>query len=113
MVRQNAGGIESNGEKPKGISADGNGAPSRPLVADPVLQLPDAKRGEEEALGPAESAHSRQLFNGGILNGILPRAAPAPFGFADATCSLANWEMTGVVHGLPKSSFQASGPGGE
>ena len=75
-----------------------------------MLQLPDAKRGEEQALGPGERAHSGQLFDGGILGGILPGAAPAPFGFAGAACGLADWEMTGVVHGLPKSSFQASEP---
>src|SRR4051812_41729485 len=78
------------------------------LLADSVLKLPDAKRGEQEALSPRKRADGRQFFFAGTANRVLSRATTFPFGFPDAARGFADREMAGVIHGGGKKSFQAS-----
>jgi hypothetical protein len=70
-----------------------------------MLQLPDAKGGEQEAFGAGKRSDSRQLPRLIIPAGGLPRTASARFGFAGAPCGLADWEMTTIIHNQQKSSF--------
>jgi hypothetical protein len=84
----------------------------RELLADPVLELPDAERGEQEALRAGESADGGQFFLNCSRRIVLPRTAPARFAFAGAARGFAYGEMTGIIHADGKSSFQATAPKG-
>jgi hypothetical protein len=75
------------------------------LIADSVLELPDAERGEKQALGAAERSDSGLVFNTGALDGVLTRPAPARLRFAGATRGLANREVTSVIHDALKKQL--------
>jgi hypothetical protein len=79
------------------------------LLADPMLQLPDAQGGEQKALGARERPDGGHFSGAGILDAIFPRTTTARFRFAGAPRFLAHREMTSVVHVDSKSSFQAMG----
>ena len=71
---------------------------ARALLADPVLQLPDTERGEEEAFRASKRADGGLFSGGGILDVVFPRTTTARFGFPGTTRGLAYGEMASVVH---------------
>lgn len=79
----------------------------RPLLADAVLQLPNAERCEKKALCPAKRAHGRQFSLNDLSAAVFPRTAALRLGFATTARGFTDWEMAGIIHGEEKSSFQA------
>jgi hypothetical protein len=69
------------------------------LLADPVLELPDAERCEQKALGARESSYGCRWSLATLSRFNFPRATALPFGSADAACLLTHREVTGVIHG--------------
>src|SRR2546423_1980683 len=77
------------------------------LVRDPMLQLPDAERGQEEALRPRQRAGRGQFSFHGLSAVVLPRTSAFRFALAGAARGFTDGEVTSVIHGGQKSSFQA------
>ncbi len=78
------------------------------LVRDPVLQLPDAKRGEQQALGPRQGSDRWQISLAGRGAAAFPGAAALALGLTDTARAFTNGEMASVIHGKAKSSLRAS-----
>ena len=75
------------------------------LLADPVLELPDAERGEQEALRAGERSDGGRWSLGALGGLSFPGTTALPFGSAHAACGLTDREMTGVIHGLLKKQL--------
>jgi hypothetical protein len=75
-----------------------------------MLQLPDAQRREQEALGAGERTHGWKISHVALPRDVLSRATPARLLGADGTCGLAYRNVPDIIH----NSWEApSGPEGE
>ena len=68
------------------------------LLADAMLQLPDAQGGEQKAFGARERPDRGHFSDSGILNVVFPGTTTARLGFAGAARFLAHGEVACVVH---------------
>ena len=78
------------------------------LVRDPMLELPDAERGEQQTFCPGKGSNGGQFSFAGCASWVLPRATTFCFRFAGTARGFADGEMAGVIHGRRKSSLRAS-----
>ena len=77
------------------------------LIADPMLQLPDAQCREQEALRAGERTHGWKISHLVILRDALSGATPARFSWAGGAGVLAQRNVADVVHNYWKAP---SGP---
>jgi hypothetical protein len=72
-----------------------------------MLQLPNPERGEKKALRAGQGANGRQFSLNDLSAAVLPGAAALRLGFASTSRGFTDREVTGIIHGDGKSSFQA------
>src|SRR3954451_10535485 len=72
-----------------------------------MFELPDPQGGEEKALCSGQRSDRRQFFLPSLSDACFPRTTAPRLGFASTARGFTHGEMSGVVHGARKSSFQA------
>jgi hypothetical protein len=77
------------------------------LIADPMLQFPDAESSEQQALRPGESSNRWQFFLSGLSPVDLTGSPAFRLGFAVANPArgFTDGEVASVVHGGVKKQL--------
>ena len=70
-----------------------------------MLQLPNAERREEKALGASEGSNRRHLFLHWLSAIAFPGTAALRLGLADTARGFTDGEMASVVHGALKKQL--------